>query len=52
MAAGYREALEMQPEMRRRQLLEGDWNAYDGQFFSEWRPEREGTPWHVRRLVA
>jgi phage terminase large subunit len=40
MAVGYREALENLPEMRRRQLLDGDWNAYEGQFFSEWRSDR------------
>ena len=37
MSPGYRESLENLPEMRRRQLLDGDWNAYEGQFFSEWR---------------
>lgn len=52
MAAGYRETLENLPEMRRRQLLDGDWTAYDGQFFAEWRAEIEGRPWHVRTLAA
>ena len=52
MAAGYRETLEQLPEMRRRQLLDGDWNAYEGQFFGEWRAEKDGQPWHVRRLAA
>lgn len=47
MAAGYRETLENLPEMRRRQLLEGDWNAFEGQFFGEWRAEKDGKPWHV-----
>lgn len=47
----YRETLENLPEMRRRQLLEGDWLAYEGQFFGEWRPERDGRPWHVRSLA-
>jgi phage terminase large subunit len=52
MAVGYRENLENLPEMRRRQLLEGDWNAYEGQFFGEWRPTMSGQPWHVQELVA
>jgi len=52
MAAGYRETLEMMPELRRRQLLDGDWTAFEGQFFGEWRPTVNGQPWHVRRLDA
>lgn len=43
----YRATLENLPEMRRRQLLEGDWTAYEGQFFGEWRAMRGGAPWHV-----
>jgi len=46
----YRETLENLPEMRRRQLLEGDWTAYEGQFFGEFRAERNGLPWHVSVL--
>ena len=34
---GYRKKLETLPEVRRRQLLEGDWQASSGQFFGEWR---------------
>jgi hypothetical protein len=41
----YRRDLEDLPEMRKRQLLYGDWNAFEGQFFSEWRPSV-----HVRDL--
>ncbi len=52
MAAGYRQTLEDLPEMRRRQLLDGDWDAWDGQYFPEWRAQRNGTPWHVQELVA
>jgi hypothetical protein len=52
MAAGYRESLENLPEMRRRQLLDGDWDAYEGQFFGEFRPQRDGQPWHVQELGA
>jgi hypothetical protein len=33
----YRRDLEDLPEMRKRQLLYGDWNAFEGQFFSEFR---------------
>lgn len=40
MSSGYREALENLPTMRRRQLLDGDWYAYEGQFFSEWTPDQ------------
>lgn len=49
---GYRDTLEDLPEMRRRQLLEGDWDAYEGQFFGEWRATVDGRPWHVRSLAA
>lgn len=52
MAAGYRETLENLPEMRRRQLLEGDWTAYDGMYFPEWQAMRDGNPWHVQELAA
>lgn len=48
----YRRDLEDLPEMRKRQLLYGDWSAFEGQFFSEWRPESEGRPWHVQELAA
>ena len=36
---GYRATLEAQSEMVRRQLLEGDWSAFAGQYFASWRPE-------------
>jgi len=42
----YRRDLEDLPEMRKRQLLYGDWNAFEGQFFSEWSPDT-----HVKDLV-
>jgi hypothetical protein len=45
MAAGYRESLQSLPPLRRRQLEDGDWDAYAGQFFGEWR-----TATHVRTL--
>lgn len=48
----YRRDLEDLPEMRKRQLLYGDWFAFDGQFFSEFSPMREGKPWHVQAIPA
>jgi phage terminase large subunit len=48
----YRNDLEDLPEMRKRQLLYGDWNAFEGQFFAEWRATRDGQPWHVQELAA
>jgi hypothetical protein len=36
---GYRRDLEDLPEMRKRQLLYGDWNAFEGQFFGEWKSD-------------
>jgi hypothetical protein len=43
----YRTDLEDLPEMRKRQLLYGDWDAFEGMFFQEWRAEV-----HVRDLVV
>jgi hypothetical protein len=37
---------------RYRQLAEGDWNVFSGQFFAEWQETRDGRPWHVRELAA
>ena len=31
--------LESLPEMRRRAMLDGDWDAFEGQYFSEWDPD-------------
>ena len=42
---GYRKKLENLTGPRRRQLLEGDWNAHSGQFFTEWREDK-----HVREV--
>ena len=39
-------------ETRYKQLAEGDWYAFSGQFFAEWAETKDGRPWHVRRLVA
>lgn len=37
---------------RYRQLAEGDWHVFTGQFFSEWMETQDGRPWHVRSLAA
>lgn len=42
----YRQTLEEMTPVRRRQLLEGDWLAFDGQFF-DFLVSKDGTPWHV-----
>lgn len=39
LGEGYRKMLESLPEMERRQLLYGDWNATDSAAFPEFRPE-------------
>lgn len=41
---GYRATLEGQNEMTRRQLLEGDWSAFSGQYFSSWRRDIHVIP--------
>ena len=50
MAKGYREALEGLRDARRRQLLEGDWNAWDGQAFDDLRATVNDAPYHARRM--
>lgn len=45
----YRQTLEELPTLRRRQLLEGDWEAFSGQFF-DWRARRGDEGWHVKHL--
>jgi hypothetical protein len=47
ISAEYRRDLEDLPEMRKRQLLYGDWNAFEGQMFSEWDQDL-----HVRDLAV
>jgi hypothetical protein len=35
-------------EALRRAYLEGDWNCFEGQYFTEFRPQDDyGNPWHV-----
>jgi len=36
----YIENLKMLPEKERKALLEGDWDIFEGMFFSEWSPEK------------
>jgi hypothetical protein len=43
----YRQDLEDLPEMRKRQLLYGDWDAFEGQFFAEWHAEVHVRDRHV-----
>lgn len=38
--------------VRYRQLAEGDWQVFSGQFFSEWMETKDGQPWHVTRMAA
>lgn len=36
----------------RRALLEGDWDQFSGQVFTEWRRDKAGQPWHVIKPFA
>jgi hypothetical protein len=45
-------ALAVVSGVRYRQLAEGDWNVFSGQFFAEFQETRDGKPWHVRELYA
>lgn len=38
----YVESLENLPENRRKAMLYGDWDVYEGQFFTDWRNNSEG----------
>jgi hypothetical protein len=38
--------------VRYRQLAEGDWHVFHGQFFSEWAETLDDRPWHVQRMAA
>jgi phage terminase large subunit len=40
----YRKKLENSPETTRRQLLEGDWSAFEGQYFASWRQDIHVIP--------
>jgi hypothetical protein len=46
---GYRTSLKQMSLTRQRQLLDGDWNAFAGQFF-DWEATRDEQPWHVRDM--
>lgn len=37
---GYLDRLKALPENKRRAYLEGDWNAFEGQFFTSWRADK------------
>jgi hypothetical protein len=48
----YEDTLAVLTDVRYKQLREGDWRVFSGQFFREWQETKDGQPWHVRRLVA
>jgi hypothetical protein len=43
---GYRQTLMNLPPILRRQWLDGDWHAFEGQFF-DFQASRQSLPWHV-----
>jgi len=43
----YIKRLQSLPEDDRRALLEGDWDVYAGQYFREFRKQKNGQEWHV-----
>jgi len=52
LSADYWQMLESLPEGLRQAWLEGNWDLFEGQMFSEWRARRVGSdgqphPWHV-----
>lgn len=47
--------LESLPEMQRKAFLEGDWDVFEGQYFTEWRKEIHTCPPHLpqwRKIIA
>ena len=53
----YVRTLENLPDARRRAMLDGDWDIFDGQYFSEWRREKHvikpfAIPAHWRRYCT
>ena len=48
----YVEALESLPEVRRKAMLYGDWNVFEGQFFTEWRDNPDGYVSHLHSHVV
>lgn len=44
--SGYRQTLMNLPPILRRQWLDGDWQAFEGQFF-DFQSKRDGVDWHV-----
>ena len=49
--SGYVKNLRDMREARRRQLEDGDWDVFEGMFFSEWQQQRMGKPYHVATLA-
>jgi phage terminase large subunit len=52
MEPGYKQSLMNLPPILRRQWLYSDWDAFEGQFFGEWRAQIDGRPWHVQEFAA
>lgn len=50
LKGGYVKKIRNMREARRRQLEDGDWDVFEGQFFSDWQPQRMGKPYHVGRF--
>lgn len=54
----YVKALQMLPDKERRAFLEGDWNVFDGQFFTEFRKDLHVIPpfipmeWIKKRIIC
>lgn len=44
---GYKTSLQQLSVTRQRQLIDGDWSAFDGMFF-DFQAQRDGGAWHVR----
>lgn len=42
-----RKLMAIKDQALRRALLNGDWDVFSGQVFTEWRREKNGKPWHV-----
>jgi hypothetical protein len=47
LAESYIKSLDSLPEELRKAFRAGDWNVFRGQFFSMWREQKNGRPYHV-----
>jgi hypothetical protein len=48
LGPGYEGTLAILEDARYRQLRYADWRVFSGQFFTSWRPEKDGMPYHVQ----